>query len=109
MRFEFATATRIIFGAGTLLEVGLLAKQFGRCALVVTGRDPSRAKRLTAILNEHGVSSVLFAVPGEPEIKTVQDGIALAKEQQCNLVISFGGGSALDAGKAIPAMLTNSG
>jgi len=109
MRFEFATATRIIFGAGTLLEVGLLAKQFGRCALVVTGRDPSRAKRLTAILNEHGVSSVLFAVPGEPEIKTVQDGIALAKEQQCNLVISFGGGSALDAGKAIAAMLTNSG
>jgi alcohol dehydrogenase class IV len=109
MRFEFATATRIIFGAGTLLEAGLLAKEFGRRALVVTGRDPSRAKRLTAILNQQGVSSALFAVPGEPEIKTVQDGIALAKEQQCNLVISFGGGSALDAGKAIAAMLTNSG
>src|SRR5207247_935381 len=108
-RFEFATATRIIFGAGTLLEVGLLAKEFGRCALVVTGRDPSRAKRLTAILNQQGVSSLLFAVPGEPEIKTVQNGIAFAKQEKCDLVISFGGGSALDAGKAIAVMLTNSG
>ena len=109
MRFEFATATRIIFGPGTLRELGVLAKEFGRCAFVVTGRDPSRAKQVATILNEHGVSSVLFAVPGEPEIKTVQDGIALARQNQCDQVISFGGGSALDAGKAIAAMLTNRG
>ena len=39
MPFEFATATRIIFGAGRLREVGVLAREFGRCALVVVGRD----------------------------------------------------------------------
>jgi alcohol dehydrogenase class IV len=109
MRFEFATATRIIFGPGTLREVGILAKEFGRCALVVTGRDPSRAKQLTALLNEYGVSLLLFAVPGEPELETVQRGVAIAEQEQCDLVISFGGGSALDTGKAIAAMLTNRG
>ena len=40
MRFEFATATRIIFGAGVLREVGPLAAEMGRSALVVTGEQP---------------------------------------------------------------------
>ncbi len=109
MRFEFATATRIIFGAGTLREVGPLAREFGNRALVVTGRDPSRAKQLTAFLGDHGITSVTLAVPGEPEIETVQNGAALAKQEDCDFVVSFGGGSALDSGKAIAAMLTNDG
>ena len=46
---------------------------------------------------------------GEPEIETVQQGVALARQENCGLVIGFGGGSALDAGKAIAAMLTNPG
>jgi alcohol dehydrogenase class IV len=45
MRFEFATATKIIFGAGTLREAGAAAKEFGQRALVVTGRDAKRAAR----------------------------------------------------------------
>ena len=39
MKFEFATATKIIFGAGTLREAGAAAKGFGQRALVVTGRN----------------------------------------------------------------------
>jgi len=109
MRFEFATVSRIIFGPGTLREVGPLAKDLGRRALVVTGRDTSRAEELLKILNDHRVRSLTLAVPGEPEIETVQGGVALAKEEQCDIVIGFGGGSALDAGKAIAAMLTNRG
>ena len=46
MRFEFATATRILFGAGTLREAGQIAAGLGRRALVVTGRTPERARRL---------------------------------------------------------------
>ncbi len=109
MRFEFATVSRIIFGPGTLREVGPLAKDLGRRALVVTGRDTSRAEELLKILNDHRVRSLTLAVPGEPEIETVQGGVALAKEEQCDIVIGFGGGSALDAGMAIAAMLTNNG
>ncbi len=109
MRFEFATATRIIFGAGAVREVGPLAKEMGRRALVVTGRNPSRAAPLLAQLRVQGIETSTFSVAGEPEISTVQEGVALASNERCDLVIGFGGGSALDGGKAISAMLTNEG
>ncbi len=109
MKFEFATATRIIFGPGVLCEIGTLAGEFGKCALVVTGRDSSRAGKLLAILSEAGISAATFSVAGEPEISTVQSGVALAKKEHCEFVVGFGGGSALDAAKAIAAMLANDG
>src|ERR1035437_9101677 len=109
MRFEFATATRIIFGPGVLREVGPLARGFAPRSLVVTGANSRRVEPLLSLLREHGVNAVAFPVPGEPEIETVQQGVALARQGSCRLVISFGGGSALDAGKAIAAMLANPG
>jgi alcohol dehydrogenase class IV len=109
MRFEFATATRIIFGPGVLREVGPLARGFAPRALVVTGANSRRAGPLCSMLREDGVNAVAFPVPGEPEIQTVQQGVALARQENCGLVISLGGGSALDAGKAIAAMLANTG
>ena len=109
MRFEFAAATRIIFGPGTLREAGPIAREFGPRALVVTGADPHRAEPLLALWREPGLGSTIFSVHGEPEIETVRQGVALAKQENCGVVISFGGGSALDAGKAIAAMLANTG
>lgn len=109
MKFEFATATKIIFGAGTLHETGAAAKGFGRRALVVTGRHPQRAEKMLANLSANGIRAATFAVSGEPEISTVEDGVAFAKKEKCDLVISLGGGSVMDAGKAIAAMLTNGG
>src|SRR5437764_5842881 len=109
MRFEFATAGRIVFGAGVLREVGPLAKSFDRRALIVTGRDTQRAEPLNALLSEHNVMPVGFSAVGEPSLETVEQGVALAKAEKCEVVISFGGGSALDAGKAVAAIMTNPG
>jgi len=109
MKFEFATAARIIFGPGTLREIGALAGEFGSHALVVVGRDLSRAEKLLALLRQAGVGAATFSVSGEPEISTVERGVAVAKKENCELVIGFGGGSALDAAKAIAAMMTNDG
>lgn len=109
MNFEFATATRIIFGAGAISQAGAHAKNLGRCALVVTGRNPSRAEKLLASLAGNGVGTVTFSVAGEPETATVENGVALARKENCDCVISLGGGSVIDAGKAIAAMLTNAG
>jgi alcohol dehydrogenase class IV len=109
MRFEFASATRIVFGAGAVNGAGAIAGNFGRRALVVTGRDPRRAERILASLQIAGVSAVTFPVAGEPELATVQQGTVLARSEGCELVIGFGGGSAIDAAKAIAAMLTNGG
>jgi alcohol dehydrogenase class IV len=109
MPFEFATAQRVIFGPGESRRAGALARHAGRRALVVTGRDPSRAQWLLDSLRENGVNAVVFPVAGEPSIDTVLQGQTLAGQADCDLVVSLGGGSALDAGKAIAALLTNPG
>jgi alcohol dehydrogenase class IV len=108
-RFEFTTATRIVFGAGTANSLGAIAKDFGRRALVVTGRDSKRIERMLASLQSAGVSPAAFPVAGEPELATVAQGMKLAKSERCELVIGCGGGSAIDAAKAIAAMLANDG
>lgn len=109
MHFEFATATRIVFGPGTLREIGALARDFGVRALVVTGRDAARAEKLLGWLRAAGVGTTTFSIPGEPELATIEKGTALAKMESCELVIGFGGGSALDAAKAIAALRANGG
>jgi alcohol dehydrogenase class IV len=109
MRFEFATATRIIFGEGTVLEVGPLAAEMGRCVFVVTGSTVERAGQLLEQLNEQGTRCVTFNVAGEPTTTITKAGVGRARKAKCDLVISIGGGSVLDTGKVIAAMLTNSG
>ena len=109
IQFEFATVPRILFGAGVVKTLGGNAKVFGARALVVTGRNPQRAEKLIADLGRQGTGVVTFAVAGEPEIATVEQGIQLAKAEKCNSVIGFGGGSVIDAAKAIAALLTNEG
>ena len=109
MKFEFATATRIIFGAGTLREVGAAAKESGRRALVVTGRDSKRAEPLLNNLRDAGIGAATFSVTGEPALSTIEQGTALAKNEKCDLVVGMGGGSVIDAAKAIAAMMTNGG
>src|SRR5437667_8606558 len=107
MNFEFVTATRIVFGAGKLAEIGGLVRAFGERTLVVTGGNPGRASRLLELLASERVVTTRFPVSGEPTIALVEQGIALAKANGCQFVASFGGGSAIDSGKAIAAMLTN--
>ncbi|MBI4324339.1 MAG: iron-containing alcohol dehydrogenase [Chloroflexi bacterium] len=109
LRFEFATAARIVFGAGAAREIGRLAKPFGRRALLVTGRSAGRAEPMAAALKAQGVESVWLAVPAEPTTDLVRAGAQFAKDQEADLAIGFGGGSALDAAKAIAALLTNGG
>ena len=109
MRFEFATATRIIFGPGTIQEVGPLAAELGSSAFVVTGRTIERAKPLLEHLKKHGIKYVTFNVPGEPTTTIAKAAVEQARQVKYDLVIGIGGGSTLDTGKVIAAMLTNSG
>lgn len=109
MNFEFATAGRILFGMGIVKDIGRMAASMGRRALVVTGGGAKRTGPLLASLTPNGVGAVCFAVPNEPSIETVERGVALARLEGCDMVIGFGGGSPLDAGKAIASMLSNPG
>lgn len=107
--FEFATATRIVFGPGALAQLGPLAAGLGRRALVVTGRDPARAEPVLQAIRSAGLTHALFSVPHEPTVADAQRGVELALRAACDLVIAIGGGSPLDAGKAIAALMRNPG
>lgn len=114
MRFEFATATRIVFGKGVLRELGpaaadLIGEAGPRRALVVTGRTARRAQPVLDLLRAQDFSCSTLSAAGEPTVDLVQRGTQQAREQGCSLVIGFGGGSAIDTAKAIAAMLTNPG
>ncbi len=109
MRFEFATAARIVFGRGMLSEIGPLAASMGSNTLVVTGRNPERARHLIDLLRASGLQTAAYAVGGEPSVATVRAGIEAARKSGCDLVIGIGGGSAIDAGKAVAALLANGG
>jgi alcohol dehydrogenase class IV len=109
MRFEFATATRIVFGPGTLREAGATARELGRHAFVVTGRTGRHAEQLLDLLAAEGVAATVFAIAGEPAIDAVVAATDLARRDHCDLVVGLGGGSAVDAAKAVSALLTNPG
>ena len=109
MRFEFATSDRIIFGPGTAREVGALAKAFGTRALIITGKQRERAGVIFESLEAAGIALVPFEVSHEPTTHIVQAGAERAREAGCDFVVGCGGGSVIDAGKAIAALLTNGG
>ncbi len=109
MRFEFTTAHRILFGAGQALEIAPAAAAMGRRALLVTGASRERAAPIAACLEAAGIRCAPFTVPAEPTVELIRGGAAYARGERCDLVISVGGGSAIDAGKALAAMLANPG
>jgi alcohol dehydrogenase class IV len=108
--FELATATRIVFGAGTVAQApAALAAVSATRVLLVTGRSAGRAERLRAALVAGGIEPASFTVGGEPTVDVARAGVARIREHGAQAVVALGGGSALDAGKAIAALAANGG
>jgi alcohol dehydrogenase class IV len=109
MQFEFATATRIVFGPGTAGSIGREAAALGRRAFVLTGADPQRAWPLLRDLENQHVMHTEFRIVQEPTTDRVAEAAREAESRGCDLVIGIGGGSVIDAGKAVAALLANGG
>jgi len=109
MRFEFATANRIIFGNGALKELGNIAPRFGCRGFIVTGSGSVPINDLIEILESSDVAWEIFRMGHEPDVPTIQAGIAQAKAAKSDFVIGYGGGSSIDSAKAIAALITNAG
>ncbi len=109
MRFEFATATRIVFGPGSLKELFPAARSLGTRPLFVEGRSASRSASPLSQLGSDGLSVSEFHVSGEPTVELVLSGVEQARSEGCDFVIGMGGGSVVDTGKAIAALLSNPG
>jgi len=112
-KFEFHGVGRIVFGRGQFARMGELAARLGRSALVVSnaGRqgDGGMVDRLAGLLSAAGVRMAFLGQAAEPQVADVERGLRAAREEKCDMVIGLGGGSAIDAAKAVAALLTNGG
>ena len=75
MRFEFATAGRIIFGPGAQEELGTMAGELGQRVLVVRGSNPARSEPLLGILEAANLEYSCFEVHGEPTVEQIAEGV----------------------------------
>jgi alcohol dehydrogenase class IV len=104
--FEFATAGRIVAGAGRAAELPGVLAGLGSRVLVCTGANPARHAGLLAGL---GLPAVVFAVAAEPTIELARAGVAAARGHGADVVVAIGGGSVIDVGKAVAMLLGNGG
>ncbi len=107
MKFEFMTASRIIVERGGLKQVGKLAKSFGQRVLLVGRLASDDTKKAIEILNNEGCIVTSVNVKGEPSVDSINEILELSRKNQCEVVVAIGGGSVLDSGKTIAALMTN--
>jgi alcohol dehydrogenase class IV len=105
--FEFATANRIIFGIGSAKKIADIALTLGDKPFIVTGKNKERCKFLLDDFIKKNISPEIYSVKSEPTTEAVIECLNLAKNYKTNVIISIGGGSAIDTGKAVSALLTN--
>jgi len=102
----FYLPTKIIFGAGSLNQLGIEAKELGQRAMLVTGRSSMRRSgvldRVIQILKDSGVDALVFdKVLPNPLAATVDEGARIVRQEGLEVIIGLGGGSAMDTAKGI--------
>src|SRR3954449_7290830 len=103
--FEFSSVTRIVFGRGQSRRLGEIVQSIGSAALIVhNGPVPPTVE---AAVTGAGLRTVFVRQHGEPKVDDVDRWIAAAREGGCDVVVGVGGGSAIDAAKAVAGLLTN--
>lgn len=107
--FQFATATQIVFGAGALSELPRLVRGLGSRAWLVLGQSDRHGAVVRPMLEAAGVTPTVARVSGEPTVEGVARLVGEARAAGCELVIGVGGGSVIDAAKALSALITNPG
>ncbi len=114
MRFSFYMPSNILFGAGSLDELGKVALPGKKALIVISAgksmREQGYLARVEALLHKNGVESVVFdRIQPNPVKVHVMEGAKLAQEQGCDFVIGLGGGSSIDSAKSIALMAKNPG
>ena len=112
--FEFQHAGEIIFGNGRISEVGSIVSRFGRRCLIVSGPRRGALRDLYPIVGdllEHlGLRWEHFdGVVPNPTVELISTGSKLAKRFEADVILGIGGGSSLDAAKAIAVEATHEG
>lgn len=108
MDFQYFVPVRIVSGENCVRKYGEIMKPFGGQALIVTGQSSAKNGALedaVFALNQNGQKYVVYdSVPNNPTVKSVEEGAELARRIGADFIVAIGGGSPMDAAKAI-AML----
>jgi alcohol dehydrogenase class IV len=106
---EFCSPKRIRIGPGVADELPEVLGSFGRRVFLVTGANPERHDSLTKALRRARFELENLAIVHEPTIDDVQQGVEMASVLRADVVVGLGGGSAMDAAKAIAGVAGNDG
>ncbi len=113
MAREFIVPGQIINGAGALNMAESSLAQLGKKAMIVTDKvmiELGNCEKLENALKNQGIEYIIYSeITGEPTDKMVEEGLALYKAQNCDFLIALGGGSPIDAMKAIASLTLNGG
>ena len=114
MSYQFYVPTRTLFGGGMLNELHNQTMPGKKAMVVITsGKSMKVTGTLDRVLKEfaqaNGETVVFDQVQANPLRSTVMDGAVFARENACDFVVALGGGSVMDASKAMAAMATNDG
>ncbi|MDX1798460.1 MAG: iron-containing alcohol dehydrogenase [Candidatus Lokiarchaeia archaeon] len=108
--FSFANIPHIIFGAGKLIQLYDIIPKFGNNVLFIIGgnslKQSGKWDEITSNLENKSISFDFTSVSGEPSPTVIDENVVKFRNKNLDLIIGIGGGSVIDAGKAISAMLT---
>jgi len=106
--FTFSSVPHVIFGPRSIRKLGAACARFGGSVLLIVGGSLSRSGKLnevTQTLTESGITYAVLSVSGEPSPDVVDSAVAEFAKRPIDAVAAVGGGSVLDFGKAVSAML----
>ena len=110
---DIAGLPKIFFGAGKFSELPKIIQSYGRQALTITGgeslKKSGRWKTLTLLLDQAQLKYKTAAVRGEPTTEAIDAIAGEYRKMPVNVVVAIGGGSVIDCGKAVAAMLAEDG
>ncbi|OAA92696.1 iron-containing alcohol dehydrogenase family protein [Clostridium coskatii] len=110
----FQCPKKIIYGKDTVNFIGSEAAVFGNKAMIVTGKHSSKKTgaldKVYYSLKDQGIDPVIFnKVESDPSVITVREGVKAGKKEKVDFIVALGGGSAMDAAKAISMVIGNGG
>lgn len=112
-QFELLHTPHLFFGSGEFKKIGTITKSIGSKILIVASESVLKEKETKSLLleklQENDLDFEMFFVQGEPEVEFIDEGVDLALNLQSDVILGIGGGSVIDAGKAISGIAANGG
>lgn len=110
--FQYLMPTKILFGQGVIKKNASLFKEYGKKALIVTGKHSAKKNGslddILEVLKRNGIAYSIFdEIEENPSLETVEKGADFGKKEKIDFIIAIGGGSPLDAAKAINLLIAN--